>query len=218
MKIIQAGYEIIRPDMSSDAGCAAIYRLIESAGRTCYKTENSANVEGTERFIRTLIQKHHEAMLEHASITVKFTVDRAVANEIVRHRLCSFAQESTRYCNYGTKRFGSEITVIEPMYLDKSSAAYEMWMKSCIVAEDTYFKLLDFGCAPEEARAVLPLSTKTEIVVTANIREWRHILSLRAAGTTGRPHPQMVEVMRPLLDELKAYLPALFGDIGGDDT
>ena len=98
----------------------------------------------------------------------------------------------------------------------KESKGWEAWYKACKVAEKMYFDMLDFGCLPEQARAVLPLSTKTELVMTANVREWRHFLNLRAVGTTGRPHPQILEVTRPLLDRLKAYMPELFGDIGGD--
>ena len=217
MKIIQAGYEIIRPNIADGgAGRDAIYRLIEQAGRTCYKSEDKTTEDSAAKFVRGLVKRHHEAMLEHASMTVKFTVDRAVANEIVRHRIASYAQESTRYCNYGADKFGSEITVIEPCYLVKETKGWEAWYKACKVAEKMYFDMLDFGCLPEQARAVLPLSTKTELVMTANMREWRHFFKLRAAGVTGKPHPQMLEVTVPLLGELKEYMPELFGDIGGD--
>ena len=217
MKMIKAGYEIIRPNIDDGgAGRDAIYRLIELAGRTCYKSEDRIKADSAAKFVRALVKNRHEAMLEHASMTVKFTVDRAVANEIVRHRIASYAQESTRYCNYGADKFGNEITVIEPCYLVKETKGWEAWYKACKVAEKMYFDMLDFGCLPEQARAVLPLSTKTELVMTANMREWRHFLNLRAAGATGRPHPQMLEVTKPLLGGLKTYMPELFGDIGGD--
>lgn len=218
LKVIRAGYEIIRPNIKDGgAGRDAIYKLIEQAGRTCYKSEDKATDGSAAKFVCSMVKSQHEAMLEHASMTVKFIVDRAVANEIVRHRIASFAQESTRYCNYGAEKFGKEITVIEPFYLEKGTRGYSDWAVACSTAEDMYFDMLNFGCLPEEARAVLPLSTKTEIVVTANMREWRHFFKLRAEGVTGRPHPQMVEVTKPLLGELKEYMPELFGDIGGND-
>lgn len=214
MKVINASFEILRP-MTDDGGAGrdAIYAMIETAGRTCYKSKSKGE---PERFIRGLVKRGHEAMLEHASMTVRFIVDRAVANEIVRHRIASFAQESTRYCNYSLDDFGREITVIKPYFLREGTEAYDAWLKSCKAAEDAYFAMLNFGLDPQEARDVLPLSTKTELVMTANMREWRHFFQLRAAGTTGKPHPQMVEVALPLLNECKAYMPELFGDIGGD--
>ncbi len=213
MKVINASFEILRPQTADGgAGRDAIYALIETAGRTCYKSESKGE---PERFLRGLVKRGHEAMLEHASMTVRFIVDRAVANEIVRHRIASFAQESTRYCNYSLDKFGGEITVIKPFFLEEGTEAYDAWYKSCLAAEDAYFTILNSGLDPQEARDVLPLCTKTEIVMTANMREWRHFFQLRAAGTTGKPHPQMVEVALPLLNECKAYMPELFGDIGG---
>ena len=190
-----------------------ILKKIERCGRVCYKSEGKIEEGSAERFVAGLIKRGHEAMLEHASITVKFVVDRGVSHELVRHRLVSFAQESTRYCDYANDDFGSEITFIIPEYLDYKSDAWNIWkeaMKSC---EDAYFKMLDFGLTPQEARAVLPNSLKTEVVMTANIREWRHFFKLRAANSTGAAHPQMLEVTRPLLDELKELVPVVFDDI-----
>lgn len=236
MKIIRAGYEII--DFPADA--REIYRKIERAGRVCYKSEDKITDESAEKFVRALVKSHHEAMLEHASMTVVFTVDRGVSHELVRHRLASFAQESSRYCSYNKGKFGSEITVIEPCFYDDISVydkafiragmdrenwsffkdrlfdkhlRYARWYRSCKEAEEAYMDMIEKGASPEEARAVLPNSLKTDIVITANFREWRHILNLRAAGTTGRPHPQMSEVMVQLLKEMQQKLPALFEDI-----
>ena len=152
-------------------------------------------------------------MLEHAHITVIFTVDRGVSHELVRHRMASFVQESTRYCNYSQDKFDSEIAVIAPYYLDPRSVDYQEWKNAMQVCEKAYLKMLSIDCTPQEARAVLPNSLKTEIAVTANLREWRHILKLRAAGYTGQPHPQMAEVMIPLLKEFQEKLPAVFDDI-----
>ncbi len=213
MKVIRAGYELL--------GCIdweAALGHVERAARTCYKSGSMAGGGSAGRMVRTLVENGHEAMLEHYSFSVLFTVDRGVSHELVRHRMASFAQESTRYCNYSRERFGGEITVIEPCFLRgyENSAAYRAWRGACEAAERAYFELLEDG-TPEEARAVLPMSLKTEIVVTANLREWRHILKLRAVGTTGRPHPQMREVMVPLLNELKAKLPDAFGDLGASN-
>ncbi len=156
--------------------------------------------------------------LIHRDLTVKFIVDRGVSHEIVRHRVASFAQESTRYCNYGTK--GGEITVIEPCYLmggaeavDNWAKKYGAWASACIEAETCYLSMLEAGATPQEARAVLPTSLKTEIVMTANLREWRHFFELRACGSTGKPHPQMLEVAVPLLKELKELIPVVFEDL-----
>lgn len=213
MKIINAGYEIIRPHMDGPEARNAIYQLIEQAGRTCYKSENSITPESAAAFIQKIVKNHHEAMLEHASMTVKFIVDRGVSHELVRHRLASFAQESTRYCNYSKEKFGQEITVIKPLYLKEGTDAYGVWKIAMIEAEHAYFDLLDDNCTPQQARCVLPNSLKTEVIMTANMREWRHFFRLRAAGETGAPHPQMSEVAVPLLKEVQAYMPELFGDI-----
>lgn len=234
MKIIKAGYEIM-----DDINAKEIYKKIERAGRTCYKSEDKITDESAEKFVRGLIKRGHEAMLEHASMTVKFIADRGVSHEMVRHRIASFAQESTRYCNYSSDKFGKEITVIGPCFFDDISAerkkeikdyidgridnlstectnrerAFGEWYLSCEHSEIAYFAMLENGCTPEEARGVLPTNLKTEVVVTTNMREWRHILNLRAAGTTGKPHPQIAEVMINLLKELQEKLPALFDDI-----
>lgn len=213
MKIIKADYQILSPDLD-DPNCAGrIYRKIEYAGRTCYKSGDKITDESAEKFVRNIRKNNHEAMLEHESITVKFIVDRGVSHELVRHRLASFAQESTRYCNYSQDKFGSKITVIKPCFYKDHSEEYDLWKAAVENAEYKYFQLLNAGSTPQEARSVLPNSLKTEVVMTANIREWRHFLKLRAAGVTGKPHPQMLEVAVPLLNELRLKLPALFDDI-----
>ena len=213
MKIINAGYEIIRPHMDGPEARNAIYQLIEQAGRTCYKSEDKITPESAASFVKGIVKRGHEAMLEHASMTVKFVVDRGVSHELVRHRLFSFAQESTRYCNYSNEKFGSEITVIKPCFYQEYSEEYDLWKAAMENAEYKYFQLLNAGSTPQEARSVLPNSLKTEVVVTGNMREWRHFFRLRAAGETGAPHPQMSEVAVPLLKEVQAYMPELFGDI-----
>ena len=190
-----------------------ILEKIEKVARTCYKSEGKIQEGSAAKMVASLIKSGHEAMLEHASVTVKFVVDRGISHELVRHRLASFAQESTRYCNYSKDDFGSEITFIIPEYLEYKSEGWNIWKESMKQAEDAYFKMLDFGLSPQQARAVLPNSLKTEVVMTANLREWRHFFKLRALGTTGKPHPQMFEVTVPLLEDFKQMIPVVFDDL-----
>lgn len=190
-----------------------VLQKIEATARTCYKSEGKIQEGSAAKLVAGLIKSGHEAMLEHASVTVKFVVDRGISHELVRHRLASFAQESTRYCNYSKDDFGSEITFIIPDYLEYKSEGWNIWKESMKQAEDAYFKMLDFGLSPQQARAVLPNSLKTEVVMTANLREWRHFFKLRALGTTGKPHPQMLEVAVPLLEDMKNLIPVVFDDL-----
>lgn len=216
MRIVEPNFQIILPYPDWEMARGTIYQMIEKAGRTCYKSEDKITPESAKKFVRQIVKNGHEAMLEHASLTVRFTVDRGVSHELVRHRLASFAQESTRYCNYGTDKFGNELTFIKPCFWNENSPEYAAWKWTCEVAEESYLRLLANGATPEQARCVLPNSLKTEVVMTANMREWRHFLKLRAIGTTGAPHPQMKEVAMPLLHELQVRLPELFDDIGRD--
>lgn len=213
MKIINAGYEIIRPNMDGLEARNAIYQLIEQAGRTCYKSEDKITPESAAKFVADTVKRGHEAMLEHASMTVKFIVDRGVSHELVRHRLASFAQESTRYCNYSKAKFGEELTFIKPFFFDEGTQEYQLWKNTCQAAEHAYLAMLLLKRTPQEARSVLPNSLKTEVIMTANMREWRHFFRLRAAGETGAPHPQMSEVAVPLFKTVREYMPELFGDI-----
>lgn len=186
---------------------------LEQVARTCYKSENKIKEGSANKMVAALIRSNHEAMLEHASITIKFVVDRGISHELVRHRMASFAQESQRYCNYSKDDFGKEITFIIPDFLDYKSEGWNVWKNAMQEAERTYFKMLELGFSPQEARAVLPNSTKTELVMTANLREWRHFFKLRASDATGAAHPQMKEVTIPLLAELKTMIPVIFDDI-----
>lgn len=239
MKVIKASYEILSPDINDPEAVKDIYKKIERAGRTCYKSESSITDDSAEKFVYSIVNKGHEAMIEHASMTVRFIVDRGVSHELVRHRIASFAQESTRYCNYTKDKFGKEITVIEPCFLADISEAdkamiqrcinqniyigdwldnhtddkvhrYFNWYSGCAGAEAAYFQMLDFGATPEEARSVLPNSLKTEVVMTANMREWRHFFKLRGTTAFGKPHPQMLEVASKLYSEFRKKMPALF--------
>lgn len=205
MRVVQAGYEILDTLNGEE-----ILKKIERVARVCYKSEDKIGEGTAERMVKALIKRGHEAMLEHFSFSVKFTVDRGVSHELVRRRVASFAQESTRYCNYGHE---GEITVIKPLYLSDCGEDYNLWRKACVVAEKQYLDMLAYRFSPQEARAVLPNSLKTEVVMTANLREWRHFFSLRACGTTGKPHPQMLEVAVPLLKEVKSLIPVVFDDL-----
>ena len=211
MKIIDQSHEIIWHNDPRD-----IVKAIEVAGRVCYKSEGNIHMESSVPFVERLIKSGHESVLEHQSITVRFITDRGVSHELVRHRIASFSQESTRYCNYSKNKFGGEITVIRPIFLHENSkeevelTKMSLWEQAMIDAEYAYINMLDLGCTPQEARSVLPNSLKTEIVVTANIREWRTILKQR---TSTKAHPQMRALMIPLLEDFKKVLPVLFSDI-----
>lgn len=190
-----------------------VLQKIEAVARTCYKSEGKI-AEGTaEKMVRGLIKSGHEAMLEHVSVTVKFVCDRGVSHELVRHRVASFAQESTRYCNYSKDDFGGEITFILPFFLNYGTPGFKVWKEQMKSAEKAYFDMLDIGHTPQEARSVLPNSLKTEVNMTYNLREWRWFFKLRAAGITGTPHPQMLEVAVPLLQDMKKLIPVIFDDI-----
>lgn len=198
MKIINASYRIETP-----IDGAEMLKRIEKAGRTCYKSEDRITDESAEAFIRKLIERGHESVLEHESITVRFVCDRGVSHEIVRHRLASYSQESQRYV-----RYNGDIEFINPHM--PNAKAHETWQELCERAEETYRELLSYGGQPQQARSVLPNSVKTEIVMTANLREWRHFLKLRTAKAA---HPQMRELTVPLLEELQERIPVVFDDI-----
>jgi thymidylate synthase (FAD) len=203
--------------------------LIERAGRTCYKSEGIIDPFTTARFIKNLIARGHESVLEHVSITVRFICDRGVSHELVRHRLASYSQESTRYCHYGklgmcfiapvffdvplgTYRNDGDLELILGADRARSDCKESVWLRSMLLAEKAYCLMLAAGARPEEARTVLPNSLKTEVVCTMNVRAWRHFFDVRTLGLTGRPHPQMLELTTPLLAEFAAKFPACFAD------
>lgn len=205
MNIIDSSVEIITVIDREE-----ILKTLEKCGRVCYKSEDKIEDGSAEKFIQRIIKSGHEAVIEHYNITVKFVCDRGVSHEIVRHRLASYCQESTRYCNYNKDKFGGEITVIKPQYFKEGTIQYQTWNAACRQAEAYYFILLNNGATPQEARAVLPNSLKTELVMTANLREWRHFLKLR---TSKAAHPDMRKLAIELLEKFKATLPIIFDDI-----
>ena len=218
-KISKCGYEILTP-LDPEIGMN-ILKHIERVARTCYKSETAITEQSSANMVKRLIANKHFAMLEHFNISVKFITDRGVSHEIVRHRIASYAQESTRYCNYGSDKFNNEITVISPLSAMELKAPdgadigewYDLWVEAVCDAENKYLRLVELGCPPEIARGVLPTSLKTEIVVTMNLREWRHFFELRVLGTTGKPHPQIYELTKPMLFKLNSYIPVVFEDL-----
>lgn len=212
MKIMHPGYSII-----SNNDYNTMLTKIESIGRVCYKSEKAIKPGSAEKFIEGLLKRGHESVIEHEAITVKIICDRGVSHEVVRHRIASYSQESTRYCNYSIDKFGNEISCIDPStgfhynLNDPTDAAkFEIWNQAMLDAERHYFELIQAGARPEEARSVLPNSLKTELVITMNIREWRHFFRLR---TDTHAHPQIVEISSMLLKEFSVRYPVFFADL-----
>lgn len=214
MILVKPSFEVMTKEVNEK-----IYRLIELAGRTAYKSEDKITDNSAQNFIRTVIKRGHESVIEHFNITVKFICDRGVTHELVRHRLVSYTQESTRYCNYK-----GGVTFVIPSWLnlrpgeyksiadlsDRTTIPSRIWFEMMLLCEKWYTELLNQGWSPQQARSVLPNSLKTEIATTCNVREWRHILKLRTAGDA---HPQMQEIMIPLLNYFKTTIPVLFEDL-----
>ena len=205
MRECDAGFEFM-----DDFDGHEMLKKIERAGRICYKSEDKISDGSAEKFVGNIIKNGHESVLEHEKISVKVICDRGVSHEIVRHRIASYSQESTRYCNYNKNQFGNEITVIKPLYWEKDSREYLVWKESMEMSEKAYMDLIELGASPQEARSVLPNSLKTEIVITMNLREWRHFFALR---TSERAHPQMREIAYMMLNEFKRRVPIVFDNI-----
>lgn len=205
MKIIEPSFtfeDVVRPD--------EIMAKIERAGRTCYKSEGKIGDGTAEKFIASVVKRGHESVLEHASISVRVICDRGVTHEIVRHRVASYSQESSRYCCYSSDKFGNEITVIRPFFWNDDPQKFALWEEAMKASEKSYIALIEAGATAQEARSVLPNSLKTEIVMTMNMREWRHFFKLR---TSSAAHPQIREIAIPMLKEFQRLLPVLFNDI-----
>lgn len=209
MKTIKPRFEIMQHT-------ADLEMLIEKAGRVCYKSEDRITEGSAEKFIGRLMDSKHESVLEHGSITVRIICDRGISHELVRHRLASFSQESTRYCNYSKDGFGNEIKVIDIasgfrynlLANESDRIKYAIWINAMKDAERNYFDMINAGATPQEARSVLPNSLKTEVVVTANPREWLHVFRLR---TSNQAHPQIREIMIPMQAEFAKCWPSIFG-------
>lgn len=205
MKIVQPSYQIL-----TDINPKTMLKVVELAGRTCYKTEDKITEDSYLPFTDKIVnQFRHHSVLEHTSLSVKFVCNRGFSHEMVRHRLASYSQESTRYVNYSKDKSDNQITVIEPCWFSKESTKYDLWYLAMHNAETTYLDLIRMGATAGEARGVLPIDTKTEIVVTANLREWIHIFNMRTAP---QAHKSMQQLMRPLLKELKTKIPVVFDE------
>ena len=214
MQVINSSVEILTP-ITND-----LLKMIEIAGRTCYKSEDRITEDSTEGFVSRMIASNHGAMLEHAHVSLRVTCDRGVTHEIVRHRLASYAQESTRYCNYAKDKFGGQVTYIDPVpgftienkaySVEQLEAIMAEWITACEDAERHYLRLIELGCSPQMARGVLNNATKTEIVITMNMREWRHFIGLRASTAA---HPQIREIAQEVLRIFREKLPVIVADI-----
>ena len=203
MRVIKPFTEILSPIDGDD-----ILKRIERAGRICYKSEDRITPESAQKFVASIIKRGHESVLEHISISVRFVCDRGIMAELTRHRISSFSVESTRFCNYAN----SELQFIMPFYFAEShdGEKNDAWYETMKVCESAYLTLLSLGAKPEEARSVLPNSLKTEVVMTANLREWRTVFRQRCSK---HAHPAMRELTIPLLNDLKQRIPVIFDDI-----
>jgi thymidylate synthase (FAD) len=211
VKIIEPSYEILTPIDGK-----AMLQLLELSGRVCYKSEDKITDDSHIGFVDKICNAYqHESVIEHCSVTVKFIHNRGFTHELVRHRLSSFSQESTRYANYSKDKFDNQITVIRPYWMDgeineDKMKSYLLWEKSMKVSEEVYLKILEHKLQPQAARGVLPNDLKTEIVCTSNLRQWKNIFKLRTAQAA---HPDMKRTMIPLLNEFKAKIPVIFDKV-----
>ncbi len=208
MKIIEPSVEL-----AGEIDSEKIMKHIEMAGRVCYKSESRISDKSAEKFIANIIKSGHESVIEHVSITFKIICDRGITHEIVRHRLASYSQESSRYCDYSADKFSGELTFIKPCFWTEDDENFLLWKKTMQILEENYLAMRKNGARPEQARSILPNSLKTEIFMTANLREWRHFLKLRTAN---RAHPQMREVALKIYKILNEKLPIIFADIQPD--
>ena len=204
--------KIIQPTFISEQILDGVQILskIEEYGRTCYKSESKITRESSLAFVGMLLKRGHESVLEHEKATMRIICDRGVSHEIVRHRIASYSQESTRYCNYAKDSFNGELTFIRPCFWAEADVRYRLWRDQMILAEKAYLNLIKEGALPEEARSILPTSLKTEIIMTMNLREWRHFFKLR---TPAAAHPQMREITVPMLNFFQEHIPVIFDDM-----
>ena len=220
--------ELVKPSIKFLNMTENPLQALELAGRTCYKSEDKITDGSAEKFVEMLLKRGHEAMIEHASASYKIVCDRGVTHEIVRHRLFSYAQESTRYCNYkgGVTFIIPPWTNIPDVFEQKQEGPIsredmilfenprtQSWAKSLLYCETAYLELLSQGWPAQQARSVLPNSLKTEIVVTGNLREWRHFFKLRCAKAA---HPQMQEVANMVLADIQGRIPVIFDEFRGE--
>ena len=191
-----------------------IMQNLERACRTCYRSEDKITEDSYKTLLKNCINRGHESILEHEKITVRLTCDIGVYKDLTRHRHASFSIESTRYCNYGKDKFENQVKFIDPVNIDHNTKLFEEWEKCCSDIEKCYIKMSKDGATPDQMRMILPHSTAANVTMTANIREWKHILELRC---TKHAHPAVEQVMIPLLLEFKENMPEIFGNIQFDE-
>lgn len=207
MKIIEPNVEIL-----SNINGNEILKHLELCARNCYKSESNITEDTTSaiKMINKLIELDHTAMLEHFNITIKLLCDVGTYKDLTRHRHCSFAIESTRYCNYSKGKFGNEISVIKPCNMDENSGIYHTWLKAMNDMERAYMQMAEIGATPDQLRMILPHSTAASVILTANIREFRHIFNLRCAKAA---HPSVRQIILMTLNEFHNKIPVLFDDL-----
>ena len=191
-----------------------ILKRIERACRTCYRSEDLITEDSYKNLIKNCLTRGHESILEHEKVSVRMICDVGAYKDLTRHRIASFSIESTRYCNYGKDKFDNQIKILKPVHIEEGSEIYEVWKKSMEEMEKYYMEMAALDAKPDQLRMLLPHSTAAEVNMTANIREWRHVLSLRAAKHT---HPSIRSITIPILLKFKEDMPELFGDIEYDE-
>lgn len=207
VKIIEPSVEIV-----SEIDGDKILKQIEKCARNCYKSEGniSEDTSSAIKMISKLIELNHTAMIEFADIVVNLHCDVGVYKDLTRHRHCSFAIESTRYCNYSKGKFGNELTFIKPCNMDESKGIYHTWLRIMKDIENAYMQMAELGALPDQLRMILPHSTAASVMMKANIREWRHIFQLRCAK---QAHPSVRQIMLMTLKEIHSKIPVLFDDL-----
>ena len=189
-----------------------IMKRIERACRTCYRSEDKISEESYKNLLTNCLNRGHESVLEHEKITVRIYSDIGTYKDLTRHRFASFSVESTRYCSYNKDKYGNEIAVVNPVYIEDKEV-FETWKKAIEDMEKAYMKMKELGASTDMCREILPHSTAAEYTMTANIREWKHILELR---TTNHVHPAIRQVLIPLLLLFKEQMTEIFRDIEYD--
>ena len=206
--------EIIEPKVEvEDYDGIKIMKNIERACRTCYRSEGNITEESYKKLLSNCINRGHESVLEHEKITIRMTCDIGVYKDLTRHRFRSFSIESTRYCNYGKDKFDNELKFIKPCNIDGSSELYSNWIGAMDFIEKEYIAMSNNGATPDQLRMILPHSTAAQVTMTANIREWKHILDLRTKSMT---HSAIRQLLIPLLLKFKKDMPEIFNSIEYD--
>ncbi len=209
MKIVKPSVKVLSKLDGKEA-----LTMIQRCAKTCYKSyKDSDDIESAKRIVKMLLDSGHHSMLENYMITMNYVSNVAAYKDLTRMRLCSFSVESTRYVNFSKDKFGNEIKFLDPIEIDHNSEAYQIWLKTMQEIETSYMKMAELSCKPDELSLVLPHSTAAEFNISANLREWRHVLDLRACNSTGHVRPCILEIMQPTLELFHKEIPVLFDDL-----